>query len=170
MINTQNQNRSTTLKSSAFANPTISKMVKGPMGNTNLPQKEKKKSPFKYLLGGVALLLLIVGSASALFLTQSNQDIRQQAASPGDCWCQDGGQVCMNAGGGTDWMGHGVGGCGDNNNDDKPPKQDSPDGCYCDDRLQQSAIRPDRFFGHSRCRHCLCLTGGNCEYCRFYIH
>ena len=54
----------------------------------------KTKLPIQALFGLIVILLLVVGSISATFLTQINQDVRQQASmiadDPGYC----GGVVC----------------------------------------------------------------------------
>jgi len=70
-----NLEKTSNLKQMAMLRPTISKMV-----NSNTPKLQpKKKSATKYILGGVILLFLTIGSGASLFLTQVNQDIRQQA-------------------------------------------------------------------------------------------
>jgi hypothetical protein len=40
-----------------------------------------KKLPWKMIIGGVVLVLLLVGGIAGYFLTQTSQDVRQQAAS-----------------------------------------------------------------------------------------
>jgi hypothetical protein len=47
---------------------------------TTTLKKPKKKLPIKYILGGFALLLLLIGFGAAFFLTQTSQDVRQQAS------------------------------------------------------------------------------------------
>lgn len=54
--------------------------------------KAKKRPSIKLLIGGVLLMLLVLGSASALYLTQMNQDVRQQASEAP--YCGDG--ICQN--------------------------------------------------------------------------
>lgn len=44
-------------------------------------KKRLSKTKLKYLLSGLGLLLLIIGGASALFLSKTDQDIRQQASA-----------------------------------------------------------------------------------------
>ncbi|MBD3250670.1 MAG: hypothetical protein GF381_03840 [Candidatus Pacebacteria bacterium] len=46
------------------------------------PQNKGKR--LKYILGGLVFLLLVVGAGAGYYLTQTNQDIRQQAAGPID--------------------------------------------------------------------------------------
>lgn len=83
MLNNQNQEKNSTLKESAFANPTIAKMVNGGKKAQTQSFKSsapmKKKTPLKLIIGGIILLLLVVGSGAALYLTQMSQDVRQQA-------------------------------------------------------------------------------------------
>lgn len=50
--------------------------------------KPKKKFNLKMILGGLVVLLLIVGAGAGYYLTQVNQDVRQQAYGGG----------CTNAG------------------------------------------------------------------------
>lgn len=46
-----------------------------------LRKKRFSKTKLKYILGGLALFLITLGGASAFFLSQTNQDIRQQASA-----------------------------------------------------------------------------------------
>ncbi|MDH5533829.1 MAG: hypothetical protein OEX81_05410, partial [Candidatus Pacebacteria bacterium] len=57
----------------------------------------KLRLPIQAVLGFVVLLLLVVGGASAMFLTQMNQDVRQQASGAycGDGICQNKGNPCQ---------------------------------------------------------------------------
>jgi len=48
--------------------------------SATLPPKPKKRMNWKMIAGGVALLIIVVGAAAGLFLSQQNQDVRQQAA------------------------------------------------------------------------------------------
>ena len=43
-------------------------------------EKPKKKSPIKYILGGIVLVLLVFGMITGFYLTQRSQDVRQQAS------------------------------------------------------------------------------------------
>lgn len=47
---------------------------------TTLLKKPGKKIPFKLIIGGIVLLLMIIGAIAGYFLTQTNQDVRQQAS------------------------------------------------------------------------------------------
>jgi hypothetical protein len=88
-----NQDKTSTLKQSALSKPLVSKMVNGNK------LKPKKKPPIKLILGGLLLALLVVGSGAALYLTQMNQDVRQQAAGSapycGDGECQNPDNPCQ---------------------------------------------------------------------------
>ena len=58
------------------------------------PPSLKKKFPLKWVIGGLFLLLLLVGGIAGLYLTQVNQDVRQQAYNddvqkPGGAGCTD---------------------------------------------------------------------------------
>jgi len=44
-------------------------------------KKPKKKLPIKTIIGGVVLVLLLIGAGAGFFLSQSNQDTRNQAAT-----------------------------------------------------------------------------------------
>lgn len=57
--------------------PTVTPVAPPPTGDR--PTKLKKKFNWKLLMGGLALLLLVVGAGVGLVLTQTNQDIRNQA-------------------------------------------------------------------------------------------
>jgi len=46
-----------------------------------------KKSSLKYILGGLLLVLLLVSSGVGLYLTQQQQDIRQEAFEASDASC-----------------------------------------------------------------------------------
>lgn len=41
----------------------------------------KRKTPFKLILGGILFVLLLIGGAAGLYLTQMDQDVRQQAST-----------------------------------------------------------------------------------------
>jgi hypothetical protein len=108
MLNNENQAKPSTLKEAALSKPSISNFV------NKTPNTIKKKTPLKFIFGGLILLLLVVGSASALYLTQINQDVRQQA-SEGQPYCGDG--ICQNPGSPcqcTADCGVPAGGCSDN--------------------------------------------------------
>ncbi len=55
--------------------------------NKSNPKKNKrnKRGATKYILAAVFLLLLVVGAGAAYFLTQQNQDVRQQAYDAPGC-------------------------------------------------------------------------------------
>lgn len=55
-----------------------------PPSNTSKTSLRKKR-PMKMIVGMIILILLLVGAAAAYFLTQTNQDVRQQAAPPDYC-------------------------------------------------------------------------------------
>lgn len=44
-------------------------------------EKPKKKLPIKYIVGGIVLILLLIGAGAGFYLTQINQDVRQQAST-----------------------------------------------------------------------------------------
>ncbi len=54
-------------------------------------QSKKFPKKLKYIFASALLLLLVVGAAAAFFLTQTNQDLRQQAAGATYVRCQKGG-------------------------------------------------------------------------------
>lgn len=76
------------------------------------PLAPKKKTPWRSIIAGVVLFITIVGAGIGFYLTQQNQDIRQQAASKvngaectsnsecasGNCQDVPGARVCMAAG------------------------------------------------------------------------
>jgi hypothetical protein len=74
-MNTQIQNKTTNLNDTDSSKPVTGQV------DYNKQDTPKKKKPFKFILGGVILLLLVIGSAAALYLTQINQDVRQQAST-----------------------------------------------------------------------------------------
>ncbi len=130
------------LTNQALNKPTISKMVNAglstPASNTSSQvqptplanQPKNSKFSLKYIIGGILLLVLILGSGTALYLTQSSQDVRQRATScnywvgggsagEGSCDCRGGvAQKCV----GGYWSAAGsecanaCGGNGGNNN------------------------------------------------------
>ncbi|MEN8253276.1 MAG: hypothetical protein ABFQ62_02795 [Patescibacteria group bacterium] len=69
---------SNTLNSSL--NSKVNASVGTSPGAAPTPVKRNKKLNWKVILGVAALLLLVVGSAAAFFLSRQSQDIRQQAA------------------------------------------------------------------------------------------
>ncbi len=72
------------------------------MGSDSI--KPKRKFNIKLLLGAVVLLLIIIGAAAGLYLTQFGQDLRQQAYVGQSCTysagCSNTGEVCTKPGGG----------------------------------------------------------------------
>ncbi len=63
--------------------PTVDQSNTPPLPQEPTQQKlthHKKKLPLKLIIGALLLLLLFVGSVSVLFLSQFNQDLRQQAS------------------------------------------------------------------------------------------
>lgn len=60
--------------------PTPANAPAGGAGTGTTPLKKPgKKIPFKLIIGGIVLLLMIIGAIAGYFLTQMNQDVRQQA-------------------------------------------------------------------------------------------
>lgn len=53
-------------------------------------KKPPKKLPWKMILGGVFLVLVLVGAIAGYFLTQTNQDVRQQASVERDAYKEGG--------------------------------------------------------------------------------
>jgi hypothetical protein len=51
-------------------------------GSGNKLKPPGKKLPIKLIIGGVVLLLLLVGGIAAYLLSQTSQDVRQQASEP----------------------------------------------------------------------------------------
>lgn len=49
------------------------------------PPYGKKKLPLQYVFGGLALLLLVIGGGVAYYLSQQNQELRQQASTGYNC-------------------------------------------------------------------------------------
>lgn len=54
--------------------------------------KTKKKLPISYLVGALLLVMVVIGLIAGLFLTQTGQDIRQQASITGYC-APEGGSI-----------------------------------------------------------------------------
>lgn len=51
---------------------------------TSFNAQPKPKLPMQYIVGALVLLLVVIGGGSAYFLSQSNQDVRNQAAGGND--------------------------------------------------------------------------------------
>ncbi|MBT7309712.1 MAG: hypothetical protein HN846_03325, partial [Candidatus Pacebacteria bacterium] len=66
------------------------------MGRKDL---SKKKMKWNYVIGGILLLLLVLGGGAGYWLTQQNQDIRQQASGGADPYCGSGYYQCNRDGG-----------------------------------------------------------------------
>ena len=59
----------------------------------------KRKSPIKLILGGILFALLLIGGAAGLYLTQMQQDVRQQASTGSyTCWVVSGSTCVVNVG------------------------------------------------------------------------
>lgn len=101
-MNTQIQNNTTNLNRLDSLKPSTNKVD---FDKLSIP---KEKTPLKFILSSIILILLVIGSIAALYLTQINQDVRQQASScaywvgggaaiPGSCDDRGGIiQVCKN--------------------------------------------------------------------------
>lgn len=48
---------------------------------TSFNAKPQRKIPLTYLIGALVLVLVVVGGGAAFFLSQTSQDLRQQAAT-----------------------------------------------------------------------------------------
>jgi hypothetical protein len=93
----------------ASASPAAGAPTAQPQFTANLGQPPKKGLSTNIIVGLVVLILVLIGSGAALFLSQTNQDVRQQASSDYDqqtfhC-CVDGQDLdisaseCVNRGG-----------------------------------------------------------------------
>lgn len=57
-----------------------------PQSTGNKPAfQAKRKAPLKVILGGIVFVLLLIGGAAGLYLTQMQQDVRQQASTGAYC-------------------------------------------------------------------------------------
>ena len=90
MINAASEHTSTAPNASSVVTPQPparpSNDLSGAGAPPRIPQK-KSPSSLKLILGGILLLLLVITSGVGLYLSQQNQDIRQQAAGgcKGNC-------------------------------------------------------------------------------------
>jgi hypothetical protein len=168
------------LTNQALNKPTISKMVNGglsspanvPVTNvtpSTLPQVKSKKSSLKLIIGGILLFILVLGSGTALYLSQSTQDVRQRAntcnywvgggaTGEGSCDCRGGvAQKCV----GGYWSAPGsecANACGNNGGGGNASPVASPiTGSGC---ANGNCTSPDG--GCIAIHHCDSLSNGEC--------
>jgi hypothetical protein len=69
--------------------------------NSNTPVfQPKRKTPIKLIFGGIIFVLLLIGGAAGLYLTQMQQDVRQQASTGSyTCWTVSGSSCARNTSG-----------------------------------------------------------------------
>jgi hypothetical protein len=65
---------------SAKNNPTPPANSPAPPANPFTGKKPKKKIPWKMMAGALVLILMLVGAGAGFLLTQTSQDVRQQAS------------------------------------------------------------------------------------------